>query len=116
MTCQKYETRDMHDPPRVEDFINAFDDLCRMEKENGTFEDHFHSERRRFAAADIRNHRIRDASERYVLTRIEILTKIKAQKEAAELGRAALGAKNMASPIPTDQESAKYARNEQESK
>ena len=111
MTYQKYETRDMRDPSRVEDFVNAFDDLCRMEKGNGTFEDHFHSERRRFAAADIRGRRIRDASERYVLTRIEILTKIKAQKEAAELGRAALGAKNMASPIPTDQESAKRAIN-----
>ena len=109
MTYQKYETRDMRDPSRVEDFINAFDDLCRMEKENGTFEDHFHSERRRFAAADIRDHRIRDASERYVLTRIDILTKIKAQKEAAERGRAALGAKNQASPIPTDQVSAKCA-------
>jgi hypothetical protein len=111
-----YETRDMRDPTRVEDFINAFDDLCAKEKENGTFDDHFHSERRRFAAADIRDRRIRDASERYVLTRIEILTKIKAQKEAAERGMAALGTKNTASPIPTDQLSAKCARNEQESK
>jgi hypothetical protein len=110
MTYQKYETIDMRDPSRVEDFINAFDDLCRREKENGTFEDHFHSERRRFAAADIRDRRIRDASERYVLTRIEILTKIKSQKDATERGRAALGAKNMASPIPTDQERANVAQ------
>jgi hypothetical protein len=107
-----YETRDMHDPTRVEDFINAFDDLCRMEKENGTFEDHFHSERRRFASTDIRDRRVRDASERYVLTRIEILTKIKTQKDAAERGMAALGSKNQASPIPTDQERSKCAETE----
>jgi hypothetical protein len=111
MTYQKYETRDMRDPSRVEDFINAFDDLCRMEKENGTFEDEFHARRRHFASADIRDHRIRDASERYVLTRIEILTRIKAQNDATERGRAALGTKNQASPIPTDQEGAKCARN-----
>lgn len=95
MTYQKYETRDMCDPTRVNDFTKAFDDLCALERKNGTIDDEFHSRRRFFASADIRDYRIRDASERYVLTRIEILTKTIAQREAAERGRVALGTKNI---------------------
>jgi hypothetical protein len=77
-----YETREMRDLSRIEDFVKAFDDLCNLEKKNGTFEDNFHSRRRHFAYADIKNSRIRDVSERYVFTRIAILTRIIEQKEA----------------------------------
>ena len=94
MTYGKHETRDMRDPTRVQDFANAFDDLCRLEKENGTFDDHFHAERRRFAAEDIRRARIRDCSERYVFTRHSILARILEQKEAARRTEIGLGAKN----------------------
>ena len=73
MTFEKYETRDMRDPTRVEDSIKAFDDLCALEKQNGTFEDPFHANRRKFAAKDIEDRRIRDVSQTYVLTRTNIL-------------------------------------------
>lgn len=109
MTFGKYETRDMRDPTRVEDFINAFDDLCALEKQNGTFEDPFHANRRNFAAKDIEDRRIRDVSQTYVLTRSTILATAMAKKEVQEAIIVSLGTKNNHLPIPTYQPSQKMS-------
>ena len=90
------QEQDMTSPVRVEAFARAFDDLCALEKKNGTFDDPFHARRRHFASADIRDARIRDVSEMYVATRSDILRRAIDQKVFAEAGRVALGTKNQA--------------------
>jgi hypothetical protein len=78
------QERDMRDPVRVQRFQAAWDELIRLEKENGTFSDEFHSRRRLFMEDDLRRGRIRDLSERYVSVRTAILKRQIEVKERAE--------------------------------
>jgi hypothetical protein len=75
------QERDMRDPVRVQRFQAAWDELIRLEKENGTFEDEFHTRRRHFMGDDLRRGRIRDISQTYVAVRTSVLKKQIAARE-----------------------------------
>jgi hypothetical protein len=77
------QERDMRSPERVARFQAAWDELIRLEKTNGTFDDEFHAGRRKFMGDDLRRGRIRDLSERYVAVRSAVLKRQIEVKERA---------------------------------
>ena len=91
--ANKAQEEDMRDPERIKKLSERFDVLVSLEKENGTFDDGsvesvFHANRRKFAGQDLIDKRVRDCSERYVDTRIDILKKtIEAKNREHRLDR-----------------------------
>jgi hypothetical protein len=80
----EYQERDMRDPVRIARFQASWDELIRLEKENGTFEDEFHTGRRKFMGNDLVIGRIRDLYERYVAVRTSVLKRQIEVRERAE--------------------------------
>ncbi len=78
------QEREMRDPERVRRFQLWWDALIKLEKENESFDDPFHSRQRHFISDDIKRARIRDNSERYVQTRIAALQRYQDQKTKSQ--------------------------------